>query len=385
MSSCLHGPTSGRAFEDYLGHVGIEPGGATAVVLGQTQDASFPVTVGTLDTVYSGATDGFLARVSLSTGQILAATFVGGSFMDDPTGLALSPSGTVFVAAHTESPDFPMSPTGYDTSYSALGDVGVIELDGNFAGAGPGIPLHGTFLGTPGDEDGARLALSPNGTVLLAGSTNHPGFPTTLGAWDTVFNGAPALDDGFLSCFDPTLMSLIYSTFIGGDGLDLCLALAPDGNDAAVVAGGTFSDNFPTRAGSYDTTFNGLADGFLARLDTRLCPILQVLPDPLVRGQAATFRVSELILGERAFLLYGRSGTGFANASAQLGGLNLDLAGAISLLSQTGPASAGGIATFGVTVPVSVPPSQIWFQAAVKRGTNASHSLKTNVVQRVIQ
>ena len=385
MSTCLHGPTSGFAFEDFAGHVLILPGGGSAVVLGETEDASFPVTAGTLDTIYSGNRDGYLAIVNLVTGAIEAATFIGGSFYDEPTDLAVSPGGTIYAVVHTESPDFPVHPSGYDLLYDDRGDVAVIALDGSLVGSGPGIPLHGSFFGTPGDEDGAGIAIAPDGSILLVGGTNHPGLPTTLGAWDTVFNGGVQKDDLYIARMNSSLTTLNYLSYLGGTQIEVPTGLAVTGPDSVVISGATLSADFPTRAGSYDRSLGGSADGFVLRLDLRPCPILQILPDPLVRGQQATFRVSELAPGERAFLLFGTAGLGFGSAAGPLGGLNLDLAGAISLLNQTGPANVGGVGTLTLTIPPSVALNQIWFQAAVKRGAGASHSLKSNVVSRAIQ
>jgi hypothetical protein len=60
---------------------------------------------------------------------------------------------------------------------------------------------------------------------------------------------------------------LIYSTFLGGTALD-------EGHDIALDAAGnvylvvfTQSPNFPVTAGSFDTTFNGVEDTVIMKLD----------------------------------------------------------------------------------------------------------------------
>jgi hypothetical protein len=62
---------------------------------------------------------------------------------------------------------------------------------------------------------------------------------------------------------------LLYSTFLGGSGLDRGQAIAVDIAGAAYLNGLTASMNFPTTAGAYDTTFNGGGgDAFVSKLET---------------------------------------------------------------------------------------------------------------------
>lgn len=386
MSTCLHGAGPGLGTGDLAASVRLLPGGSTVVVAGDTEDATFQVTPGTLGPIYGGNEDTFLGTVDLATGARIASTFVGGSEEEEiiHNGLEVDAAGNVYLVTWTESPDYPMPAAGYDLSYADRGDLALTVVTSALNGSGPGAPLHGTFLGTPGDEEFGVIRLAPDGSVLVAGSTNHASFPVTPGAWDTVFNGGAGRDDTFVARFDATLTTLTYSTFLGGDGQDLPQCLLAVGADAVIVGGATQSATFPVRAGAYDASFNGFADGFLARLDLRPCPVLAVQPDPLRRGQAASFRVSELTPGERAYVAYSLTGVGFGSAPPPLGGLRLDLIGAVALLGQTPPANAAGVATLALTVPPGAPLVTLWTQAAVARGVAGSHSVKSNVVARAV-
>src|SRR5438876_470157 len=61
---------------------------------------------------------------------------------------------------------------------------------------------------------------------------------------------------------------LIYSTYLGGSSFDVAVGIAVDAAGNAYVTGDTFSSNFPTTAGAFQTTL----DGFLAAFVTKLNP-----------------------------------------------------------------------------------------------------------------
>ena len=71
------------------------------------------------------------------------------------------------------------------------------------------------------------------------------------------FGGVPA--DG---------SSLLYSTYIGGSLSDSGNAIAVDSSGNAFVAGGTSSSDFPTTVGALQTTFNGVTDAFVLKLNS---------------------------------------------------------------------------------------------------------------------
>jgi len=77
----------------------------------------------------------------------------------------------------------------------------------------------------------------------------------------------PARDRGKSLVIDP---GLVYSTLLGGSLYDIGSDIAVDGTGSIIVAGYTYSSDFPTTPGAYDTTFNGgtqtEGDAFVAKL-----------------------------------------------------------------------------------------------------------------------
>jgi len=80
-------------------------------------------------------------------------------------------------------------------------------------------------------------------------------FPTTPGAFQTT-GGYSA----FVTKLNPTGTGLVYSTLLGATGnADFAIAVDTSGN--AYVTGSTSSTAFPTTAGAFQTTKNGISRG----------------------------------------------------------------------------------------------------------------------------
>ena len=123
--------------------------------------------------------------------------------------------------------------------------------------------IYSTFLGGSGlDGNMGGLALDSEGNVVVASHTSSSNFPTTAGAYDTTHNGDHDVCVLKLAADGGTLL---YSTFLGGSGLDLGFDLALDGAGNTVVTGYAGS-GFPTTGGAYDTGHNGGRDAFVAKL-----------------------------------------------------------------------------------------------------------------------
>jgi hypothetical protein len=89
-------------------------------------------------------------------------------------------------------------------------------------------------------------------------------FPTTAGAFQTTNNGHY---DVFVTELNPSGTGLLYSTYLGGGGDDIGEGIAMDAFGNAYVAGYTFSSDFPTTAGAFQTTNHGSSDALVTQLD----------------------------------------------------------------------------------------------------------------------
>jgi hypothetical protein len=124
----------------------------------------------------------------------------------------------------------------------------------------PGL-LYSTYLGGSGYDEGANMAVDPDGNVYVVGRTSSTNFPTSAGAFDPVSNG---LDDAFVTKLSAE-GSLAYSTYIGGAGFDRASGIAVDSGGNAYVVGSTESADFPTTTEAFDGAYD-FNDAFATKL-----------------------------------------------------------------------------------------------------------------------
>ena len=71
--------------------------------------------------------------------------------------------------------------------------------------------------------------------------------------------------DAFVTKVDPS-GSLLFSTYLGGSGVDIGNAIAVDASGAAYVVGYTYSTDFPVTTSAVQTANGGSCDAFLFKL-----------------------------------------------------------------------------------------------------------------------
>ena len=113
-----------------------------------------------------------------------------------------------------------------------------------------------------GDEMRGDVITDETGHVYISSVTSSNDFPIVNG-FDNSFNGST---DGLIVKLAPDLSSIVWSSYLGGSGFDAAYSIKFDNDKNIVLAGGTTSSNFPVTAGSYQTVFNGIVDGWIARL-----------------------------------------------------------------------------------------------------------------------
>jgi len=243
-----------------------------AIITGLTRSVNYPSTPGAFDPNYNGdpgapTEDAFVTKLRIGAtaaeGPVFS-TFIGGDADDRAYDIALVGWGSIFVTGSTASSNFPIATWHYDDTYNGGTDAFLARL--NSAGS---AMEYSTFLGGSTEDIGLGIAVDDAASAYITGRTDSGNFPTTAGAFDLTLSG-PA--DVFLTKIEDLAPDLAYSTYVGGTGTDEGHGIGLDILNNVYVAGYTDSANFPTTAGAYDTTYNGMGDAFIFKFGEGVGP-----------------------------------------------------------------------------------------------------------------
>ena len=181
------------------------------------------------------------------------STYLGGAGDDLGFSVALDAGGNAYVAGRTDSTDFPITAGAFQPTYGGNTDAFVAELNPSGSGL-----VYSTYLG--GSDFDFALAVAVDGSrhAHVAGLTLSTDFPVTAGAFQPTAGGG---GDIFVTKLNPAGAGLAYSTYLGGNDLDIpSNSIALDGLPVPnlYLTGSTrASTNFPTTPGAFAPTFNG--------------------------------------------------------------------------------------------------------------------------------
>ncbi len=129
------------------------------------------------------------------------------------------------------------------------------------------VLVYGSYLGNTGADQIHDLAVDNAGNSYIVGETTAGAYPAITQrrcSGPAVANctaATAASNDVFVSKFSAS-GQLLFTTYLGGQQDDRGLAIAVDSNGDIYIAGSTLSRDFPTTAGSFDSTLNDGGDGF---------------------------------------------------------------------------------------------------------------------------
>ena len=183
--------SSSRLFggrEDDRGYDIVLDSAGDIYVTGYTNSIAFPVTEGS----WGGNYDAFLLKLNQSS--TLYATYLGGDDMDQGFGLALDGIGGVVVTGFTQSDNFQVTASAFQSAQAGAGDAFVTRFF--LAGSDPGHRSYSTYLGGSSIERALALEMHDNIYANLVGETRSSDFPTTANGLYPTLNG---IQDGFFS------------------------------------------------------------------------------------------------------------------------------------------------------------------------------------------
>jgi hypothetical protein len=249
-------------YSTYLGGGGVDYGQGIAVdgsgnayVTGFTASSNFPTLNPYQSTYQSGDYDAFVTKLSNSGNSLIYSTYLGGGDDDMGFGIAVDGNGNAYVTGHTYSLNFPtLNP--YQTDQGG-DDAFVTKL----SSTGSRL-IYSTYIGGESWDWGSAIAVDGSGNAYVTGGTGSLDFPTQ-NPYQAALKG---WTDAFVTKLSSSGNSLIYSTYLGGNGGEGGRGIAIDTNGHAYVTGGTGSSDFPTM-NPYQT-YQGGGDVFVTKLSS---------------------------------------------------------------------------------------------------------------------
>jgi hypothetical protein len=197
------------------------------------------------------------------------STYLGGSGGDIGWDVALDDSGNIYVAGETLSANFPATAGAFQAGFNGGTVLGGDAFVAKFTNSGPSL-VYLTYLGGSGNDAAFALAVDGPGNAFITGFTDSTNFPLAAPIQGAI-NGTPDHTlkqfplDAFVAQLDPTGSNLLYSTYLGGDGVDEGTGVALDNSGNLYVTGFTDSTNFPV-SNVPQNVFGGRVDAFVTKI-----------------------------------------------------------------------------------------------------------------------
>ena len=292
-STLLYSTYLGGEREDFANGIALDNLG-DAFITGYTESDLFPVTFNSLNLECGGdgkcgasfnpegliVSNAFVTKLNPAGSGIIYSTYFGEYEQISAQAIAVDANGNAYITGYTTGnftptvpttappPPFPITTgpanTAFQTTYgggSTNAYVAKIDATGSAV-------LYSSYLGGEVDDVGYGIAVDTNANAYVTGLTYSTLFPTTAGAVQTTFGGA---GDAFISKVNTDgsgPSSLVYSTYMGGAGLDQGNAITVDTAGNAYVTGLTNSSKFGFTPSGLQPSYGGEGDAFVTELST---------------------------------------------------------------------------------------------------------------------
>ena len=191
----------------------------------------------------------------------------GGSPISGCPAVAVDSAFNAYIAGSTTSTVFPTAGSPFQSGLKGKANVFVAKFN-----SAANTLEFSTYLGGNGTDYTTGLTVDPEGNVYVAGNTNSSNFPS-----NNAFQPAPvsaANNHAFVSKLDPAGHTLLYSTYLSGNGIDTATGLALDPSGNAYITGTTTSTEsetgFPSTLGAIQTASKATNQFFLTKVNPTL-------------------------------------------------------------------------------------------------------------------
>lgn len=260
----------GQMSEQLLG-VDRDPLTGDLAVTGWSLGADYPTTPSVVRPSSGGGIDAILTRLTANAGTAVFSTYMGGVGEDAAQAVQFDTDGSIWIGGFTASTNYPATLLAPQQSFAGANDGFVTRI----SSLGQSL-VFSTLLGGPGQDRVRDLDLAAPGLMVVGEAGD--GFPVTIDAVQSQF--AFGITDGFASLLTNNGATLAWSSYFGGVGQDSLQAVDFADSGLAVIAGYTYSPDFPIAPSGLQPQLLGVEDGVVLQLDllTDIGPAMAVEP-----------------------------------------------------------------------------------------------------------
>jgi Beta-propeller repeat/Domain of unknown function DUF11 len=189
---------------------------------------------------------------------LVYSSYLGGAGAESSARIAVDSSSNIYVAVATTSTDATLNGSSVVSAAKGGGDILIRKID-----SGGTTIVFQTYLGGTGLDTPAGIVVDSGFDVIVAGTTNSTDFPTLNGYQDSITSGSHT----FVTSLNPAGQTVLYSTFIAGNGTDTAQGLALDSKNKAYVIGTSSSTDLLTTANAFQPASLATNKFFVAKVD----------------------------------------------------------------------------------------------------------------------
>lgn len=276
IGATLAGSDVSRAF----GHSATFDNGGNIYTAGISFGVGYPTTMGAFAEMYTGGlVDVAISKFNADGSDLLYSTYIGGTDREYPYSTVVDDNGQLSFLGSTLSRNYPTTENAFQDNYRGNSDIIVTKLRAD------GAMLAGSTLLGGSDADGinnspfssggadsyrGEIILDNSGNVYIATCSQSGNFPVTANApQQTIDEGGQIslAQDGIVAKLNSDLSTLFWSTYLGGDGIDLCSGLRVTDNNEVYVTGFAGGADFPMAPGGLQPTWpGGRENAFVVKL-----------------------------------------------------------------------------------------------------------------------
>lgn len=265
----LNASGTGLIYATYIGgndwdcanSIAIDTNTNEVYLIGSSQSSNFPVTAGAYQTTWGGGStfDIVVFKLNSNGTSLVFSTYLGDQYNEQGHSIKIDSLGNIYCTGQAGF-GFPVTPGAYQVTAGSGWDACFFKMNQTAS-----VLLVSSLFGGSGDDRGGGIGFDKNLNIYLHGMTQG-GVPITSGAFQTAYGGGT--NDSFVAKFDPTGSTLLYSTFLGGNGNDYMRCQIIVDKVGFVYITGLCQSGFPVTPGAYDISYNGgTSDAYITKVN----------------------------------------------------------------------------------------------------------------------